>query len=99
MGKRCNVTRGAQVRSVIAVRRILFVRSLVHHQPQLSLFIIGEFPSVRRLRLEKGSEKDAVVEFGADAAEIAIVQLLAHPLGLEYLGFAFAAALAEHVLV
>ena len=46
------------------------------------------------LRLEERTQKHAVVDSGADATKVPLVQRVAHPLGLKDLGFSLTAALA-----
>ena len=89
----------APARSVLASRRILRWSRLIQHPPKFSLLIFRQFPSARCLRLKEGPKENTIVELGADAAQIPIVQLLPDSLGLEYLGFAFPAPLAHHALV
>jgi hypothetical protein len=86
-------------RSVLASRRILCRSSLVQHPPQLSFVLGSQWWSPSRLRLEKGPQKYPIVQLGADATQVPIVQLLAQSLGLEYLGLAFTAPLAKHLVV
>src|SRR5919112_1000828 len=95
MGEECV----APARSVFASRRILCWCGLVQHPAKLSLFILGELAGARGLRLQKGSQEDTVVEPGAYAAQVPIVQLLPDSLSLKYFGFAFPATLAEHDVV
>ena len=83
----------------LASRRVLCWSGLVQHPSKFSLFVLSELPGARRLVLKKGSQEDTVVEPGARAAQIAIVQLLPDSLSLEDFGFVFPTALAEHAVV
>ena len=69
---------------------------LIQDSAQLALFLLSQRRGSRSLRLQKRTEKDPVIYFGTSAAQISVVQLIAHSLGLKDLGFALTAALASH---
>src|SRR5688572_18421469 len=69
---------------------------LIQNSAQLALFLLSQRRGSRSLRLQKRPEKDAVVYFGTSAAQISVVQLIAHSLGLKDLGLALATTFAQH---
>jgi hypothetical protein len=79
---------------VLLPRAVVVGGCLVQDSSQLSLLRFCERWGSRGLRLEERTKKNAIVELGTGRTQISIEQLLANPLSLEDLGFAFTASMA-----
>jgi hypothetical protein len=76
---------------------ILSWRGLVEHPADLPLLLLRQGCTAGDLGLQQRPEKHAVVPLGANGTQIAVVQPISYPLGLEDLRLSFSAPLAFHV--